>query len=426
MSMELHDAATPLAWSAEQLEILRQQVCAGASDDELAFFAQVCAHKQLDPFLGEIVGIMRWDAKAGREVMKIQETVEGLRTIAERSGLYGGFRGPQWSADGHTWVDVWLDETKPPAAARYWVIRKDWVEPAPGVARWASNVQMYKDRQGTMQLAPLWRDRPDEMLGKCAEVRALKRAFTKEFARAGISVRDLSDAQIVTMEARDAGFDDDARHALVAEITDGRTQSTTELTDPEILEARQEIAKRSGPPDDTQPQPVRPARGPAPSATGATAARGASRPAARTTRLELSPQCSSSQHATCPGYYKMAITCECPCHPKAGQPPQTEPEQPDAVQRTIARGAGTLEARLELLGEDDKETIRYWIRQQGWKGHVGSMTPDQRKAIAAELDARGLASGYDLEPEDRTDPDDDEVVPGDVIEPGMFDDENEP
>src|SRR5437870_3816436 len=61
-------------WSDEQAELLRGAFAKDCTDGELAFFAQVCAHKDLDPFAGEIVAVHR----AGR--MVIQETVEGLRT----------------------------------------------------------------------------------------------------------------------------------------------------------------------------------------------------------------------------------------------------------------------------------------------------------------------------------------------------------
>lgn len=369
-SVEVYQAGnTPdVPWSAEQLEMMKRDLGL-KTDAHLEYFAQVATHKGLDPFLGEIVPVYRGDK------LIIQETVEGLRTIAERSGLYGGFRGPQWSADGFTWVDVWLDDKNPPAAARYWVIRKDWIEPAVGVARWSSSVQLDR-RTGKPQAGP-WSERPDEMLGKTAEVRALKRAFPKEFARAGVPVRDLSDAQVVTMEARQAGMDDDARHALVAEVTDGRTESTTELKDAEVLEVRQEVAKR--------------APGP---------------------RLRLSPACSASQHGQCPGYYKTAHTCECSCHKP----------QPDAVKRTIARGAADLEARLELLNTDQTETIKLWRRQQGLTKPVGTMSIDERRKIAAELDVRGWGDAYDYEPEEAGELEEG-VVPDDVIEPGMFDED---
>lgn len=217
-------------WDEEQLRILKADLKI-KTDADLAYFGQVCAHKNLDPFLGEIAPVYYGGT------MVIQETVEGLRTIAERSGLYGGFQGPWWCGDDRVWHDVWLEDG-PPAAARYLVIRKDWVEPVPGVARWASCAQFFKG-----ELAPLWKSRPDEMLGKTAEVRALRRAFPKEFARAGASTRELSDAQLVTIQARRAGLNDDERHALVQQVTEGRTDSTRELTDQEMLDTRAEIAR---------------------------------------------------------------------------------------------------------------------------------------------------------------------------------------
>ena len=318
-------------WSGEQLQILKRDL--GIKNDQhLAYFAQVATHKNLDPFLGEIVPVYY-----GSD-MVIQETVEGLRTIAERSGLYDGFDGPYWCGPDMVWRTVWLDDA-PPAAARYFVRRKDWAEPASGVARWKSSVQL--DRNGKPM--PLWRDRPDEMLGKTAEVRALKRAFPKEFARAGVPVRDLSDAQVVTVEARRAGLDDDGRHQLVAEVTGGRTESTRDLTDDETLEVRAEIARRGG---------------------------------------------------------------------------------PDAVARTIARGAGTadLEARMFMLTPDQMEELKAFRRARGLTRPLRELGSTDQALIAAELDQRGWASPYDLEPEPEEDADEG-VVPGDVVDPELFGDE---
>lgn len=329
----------PLPWSAEQLEIMKRDLGI-KSDGDLAYFAQVCSHMGRDPFLGEVVPVYY----GGQ--LTIQVTAEGLRSIAESSGLYDGYRGPFLCGPDLQWREVWLAD-EPPAAARYEVLRKDWSEPAVGVARWKSSVQL--DRNGKPM--PIWRDRPDEMLGKTAEVRALKRAFPKEFARVGISVRDMSDAQVVTIEAKRAGMDDDDRHALVAEVTDGRTRSTTELTDDETLKARQEIARRT------------------PAAAG-----GGS----------LSPSCSSGQHGTCPGFYKVAFTCECSCHR-----PKPEPEPVDAVVRTIARAAGDLEARLERLTPWQIEELKTWRKAMGLARPVGTLDAAERTRLAAELDNRG-------------------------------------
>lgn len=230
-------------WNDEQVKILKKDLGI-KTDADLAYFGQRCTHVDLDPFRGEIVPVYY----GGQ--MVIQETVEGLRTIAERSGLYDGFDGPYWCGPDLDWKPVWLAD-EPPAAARYFVRRKDWAEPASGVARWKSSVQLGRDGKPM----PIWRDRPDEMLGKTAEVRALKRAFPKEFSRAGVAVRDLSEAQVVTLEARRAGLDDDDRHALVAEVTGGRTQSTRDLTEDEVLEVRAEVARRADPATGEIPEP---------------------------------------------------------------------------------------------------------------------------------------------------------------------------
>jgi phage recombination protein Bet len=222
-------------WTNEQLEMATRSFAKDCTTAELEVFVEACHRKNLDPWLGQIVAIKR------KGEMIIQETIEGYRTIAERSGLYGGWQGPWWkSADGD-WGEVWLGEG-PPAAAKILVIRKDWTDPAPGVASWASNAQFYRDKQGVSQLVPIWKERPDEMLAKCAEVRALKRAFSKEFAVAGINTRELSDAQVVTIEARRAGLDNDARHALVSKVTGGRTDSTRDLTEEELIAVRAEVA----------------------------------------------------------------------------------------------------------------------------------------------------------------------------------------
>lgn len=220
-------------FSAEDLELIRRFVAPNSTDHELAFFLSYAQARGLNPFEGEVVGVSRWNSKEKRETMTIQTTVRGERTLAERTGLYGGQDPPQWCGADGNWLEVWLDE-RPPAAARVAVYRKDWERPAVGIARYSSYVQVNKDRQPV----GLWRTAPDLMLAKCAEAAALRKAFS--------SGRDLSPAQRVSMEARQVGLDDDGRHALVAEVTDGRTSSTRDLTDEELLEMRAELVRLQG------------------------------------------------------------------------------------------------------------------------------------------------------------------------------------
>lgn len=220
-------------WSDEQKEIIRAAVAPGTTDAQLAHFAQVCQRRELDPFAGEIVGIVF----GGK--LSIVVTTEGWRSIAERSDLYAGQDAPEWSGSDGRWRDVWLEE-KPPAAARVRVYRKDWEKPATGMARYASFVRLGRDGRPEN----LWRTMPDVMLAKCAEAQALKRAFPRQLADAGITVReDLSLAQRISMEGRELGLDDDGRHALVAEVTEGRTESSREVTPEEALAIRQRMAQ---------------------------------------------------------------------------------------------------------------------------------------------------------------------------------------
>lgn len=221
-------------YSPDDLELIRRFVAPSSTDHELSFFLEYAQARGLNPFEGEVVGVSRWSAKEKRPVMTIQTTVRGERTLAERTGLYGGQDPPEWCGPDGRWVEVWLDLEKPPAAARVAVYRKDWARPAVGVARYASYVQVNKDKCPV----GLWLTAPDLMLAKCAEAAALRKAFS--------SGRDLSAASKVSMEARRVGLDDDGRHALVEQVTDGRTSSTRDLTDEELLEMRAELVRLQG------------------------------------------------------------------------------------------------------------------------------------------------------------------------------------
>lgn len=245
--VEQTTAGAVARWDERQVDLIKQVVAPECSDEFLAFFAQVCAHRQLDPFAGEICAVPRRQKVKGRRdewetVHTIQVTVDGYRAIAERSGLYGGQDAPQWCGPDGVWRDVWLEEG-PPAAARVAVYRLDWSRPVVGIARYASYVQLGKSDKGEVYPKALWATGPDFMLSKCAESQALKRAFPRQLAAAGIAVREeLTLAQRVAMEARQLGMGDDDRHAMMAELTEGRTESTREATEGELLAARARLA----------------------------------------------------------------------------------------------------------------------------------------------------------------------------------------
>lgn len=247
---EQQSAVTIPNWSPDEIDVIRQRVAPGATDLELAHFAHECAHRGLDPLAGEIYGIMRWDSKAGREVLTIQVSVAGLRTIAERTGLYGGQDPPLWCGPDGQWREVWLEGT-PPAACKVAIYRKDWDVPCVGIATYSSYCQLDKNKQPK----GLWRTAPDYMLHKAAEAAALKRTFPDQMTAAGINTREIPAQSRISMEARRAGLNDDARHELVERVTGGRTDSTRDLDDNEIVEVRAEIAALADEPDDAPEGP---------------------------------------------------------------------------------------------------------------------------------------------------------------------------
>lgn len=129
-----------------------------------AFLAH-CKRTGLDPIARQIYAICR----QGR--WGIQVSIDGARLIAERSGKYAGQTPTEWTSDGVTWVDVWLEQTAP-RAARVGVHRADFREPLYAVA----TLDAYAAG------GPMWKKMPALMLGKCAEMLALRKAFPQDLS----------------------------------------------------------------------------------------------------------------------------------------------------------------------------------------------------------------------------------------------------
>ena len=152
-------------YNTERLDLIRRTIAKGATDDELALFIEQCRRTGLDPFARQIYAVKRGNQ------MSVQVSIDGFRLVAERTGEYEGQTAPQWCAEDGAWTDVWLS-AKPPAAARVGVWRKNFREPAWGVARFAAY-----SAGGNM-----WAKMPDVMIAKCAESLALRKAFPQELS----------------------------------------------------------------------------------------------------------------------------------------------------------------------------------------------------------------------------------------------------
>jgi phage recombination protein Bet len=200
-ALEPHEAAASAdlnQWTPAQIQLLKDTVCRGATDDELRLFLYVCQRRRLDPFTKQIHAIKRRQKVDGRwkEVITHQTSIDGFRLIADRTGQYRGQRPFEWCGRDGKWVDVWLDDA-PPRAARATVLREGW-QPVIAVAlfdEYVQTVDEYKKQEdparpgefvdvktGNEIPNAMWQQRPAGQLAKCAEALAFRMGFPEELS----------------------------------------------------------------------------------------------------------------------------------------------------------------------------------------------------------------------------------------------------
>jgi len=160
-------------WTPEQKQLIASTIAPGCSADELKLFAMVCQRTGLDPFSKQIYAIKRKSKQRDgsyKWLMTVQASIDGLRSIAERTGQLDGSES-FWCGEDGQWQDVWLS-SKPPAAAKTIIHRRGASHPFVGVARFAD----YNAGQG------LWSKMPATMIAKCSEALALRKAFPADLS----------------------------------------------------------------------------------------------------------------------------------------------------------------------------------------------------------------------------------------------------
>lgn len=201
----------PREFTERQLAIITNQIAKGASEDELAYFLEVCRLTGLNPIQRQIYAVMRnsreqvdGEWKTAKR-MTIQTGIDGYRLIAARTGQLAGIDDPTYDTED--------DEHPNRASVTVWRFVSGHRVPFTATARWREYVQEkdeYKGREKTGKKVPteMWAKMPYLMLGKCAEALALRKAFPAELS--GVYTgEEMSQAD---HETSDAGYVEDRGH----------------------------------------------------------------------------------------------------------------------------------------------------------------------------------------------------------------------
>jgi len=164
----------PMELSPEKRELLTRTYFRGCIPDEVELGLCIAQRAGLDPFLGQICFIKRKDK------MVPQITVAGGHSIAARTGEYVG------SDDAVFEGQLTFSGRPVPSVARVTVWRLVAGQRCPFTAsvRWEERAP----RDLSANAAFAWREMPYTMLGKCAEMAALRKAFPLDLS--GFYVRE--------------------------------------------------------------------------------------------------------------------------------------------------------------------------------------------------------------------------------------------
>jgi phage recombination protein Bet len=198
-------AVRPLEFTADQLRMIQDSYAMGATDEEFAVLMEIAKVRRLNPLLKQIHFVKRWSSDLNREVWSCQTSIDGMRAIAERTGLYDGQDETEFryakdpsrvrrvleaaavSGDPTKILEAFDKITDPNALtgsvllmAKTRVYRKDWSQGrcAVGLAHWNEYVQLRKDGTPTK----FWNEKPHVMLAKCSEAIALRKAFPEDLS----------------------------------------------------------------------------------------------------------------------------------------------------------------------------------------------------------------------------------------------------
>jgi len=165
----------PRVFDKSHARILRKTHCADWQEHIFDEYVARLEAIQLSPFMDQIKGLQKWNKKDNKHYLQVMMMMDGYRSLAERTGLYGGQGPTLWTNDGNNWFEAWCDKG-PPKAARVAVYRHGWKHPVIGVATSAE----FRPQSPTGMWA---KGGGAHMLSLRAEGVAFRKAFPKELLR---------------------------------------------------------------------------------------------------------------------------------------------------------------------------------------------------------------------------------------------------
>jgi len=218
----------PLQFSPEQERMIRDQCANGATAEEFAVLIEVARLRRLNPLLRQVHFVKRYDSAKRREVWSVQISIDGMRAVAQRTGLYSGQDEPEFGPANSKGFPEW---------AKVKVYRRDWDRPAVGLAYWREYVQTKQDGSPTK----FWHDMPFNQLAKCAESQALRKAFPEDIGGlySDTEMEQAANAGAIDTRAesiRELPPLEPGRGAITAHGSDDDPGEPTTPPDPEIFE----------------------------------------------------------------------------------------------------------------------------------------------------------------------------------------------
>ncbi len=166
-------------FNQKQLDILKNSICKGVSNEEFEVFLMACVKTQLDPFMRQIYAVKRKAKKpdgSWGETMTIQTGIDGYRLIAERTERYAPGPEPIYAYDNNGGLMAATAFIKKQTRDGTWhtVSASAYID---------EYCQTFTDRStGEKKATGMWGNMPRTMLAKCAEAQALRKAFPAEMS----------------------------------------------------------------------------------------------------------------------------------------------------------------------------------------------------------------------------------------------------